>query len=235
MATVRAALRADGVLEVLLDDGGPNALRPEVLADLAEAVRTHPDAPVLLAGRDGTFSAGLDLKWMAAHGPDDVEGLLVACGRTLAALWLHPRPVVVAATGHAIAAGTLLAMTADHVVAGEGGTWGLVETANGMELPEFALALARTRLAPRDLTAVVLPGARLDAAGAVRVGFADATAPSDRVREEAEARLAALAALPAAAYAANKRRLRAARAAATLDGLGADVARIVATLPGARS
>lgn len=227
MTTVHATRRADGVLELVLDDGGRNTLRPEVLTDLADAVATHADAPVLLAGRDGTFSAGLDLKWMASHGPEDVAHLLVTCGRSLAALWLHPRPVVVAGTGHAIAAGTLLAMTGDHVVAADGGAWGLVETANGMELPDFALALARTRLAPRDLTAVVLPGTRLDAAAAVRVGLADALADPGEVRTRAEARLAELAALPAVAYAANKRRLRGAEAEGMLARLEGDVAGLI--------
>jgi enoyl-CoA hydratase len=226
--TVSATLRDDGTLRLGLDDGGRNTLRPDVLDDLGAAVAAHPSAPVLLVGREGVLSAGLDLKWMAAHGPDDVAELLVACGRALAALWLHPRPVVVAATGHAIAAGTLLAMTGDHVVAGEGGAWGLVETANGMELPDFALSLARTRLTPRDLTAVVLPGARLDAAGAARVGFADEAVAADAVLPRAEERLAELAALPAAAYAANKQRLRGAEGAAMLGRLRADVDGLIA-------
>ena len=228
MATVTATPRDDGTLRLGLDDGGRNTLRPDVLDDLAAAVAAHPDAPVLLVGREGVLSAGLDLKWMAAHGPDDVAALLVACGRALAALWLHPRPVVVAATGHAIAAGTLLAMTGDHVVAAEGGAWGLVETANGMELPDFAMSLARTRLAPRDLTAVVLPGTRLDASGAVRVGFADEAVAPEATVARAEARLAELAALPAAAYAANKRRLRAAEAEGMLARLEPDVAGLIA-------
>lgn len=228
MATVTAELRSDGVLELGLDDGGPNALRPEVLADLAGALADNPTAPVLLVGRDGVFCAGLDLKWMASHPTEDVAELLRTCGRTLAALWLHPRPVVAAATGHAIAAGTMLAMTADRVVAAEGGAWGLVETANGMELPDFALALARTRLAPRDLTTVVLPGARLDAAEAVRVGFADVTAAPDGVRDRAEAELSALRALPAEAFGANKRRLRGGDADGMLARLDADVGGLIA-------
>jgi enoyl-CoA hydratase len=229
-ATVRADRREDGVLELRLDDGGPNALRPEVLRDLAEAATANPDAPVLLTGRDGMFSAGLDLKWMAAHGPDGLAALLTACGRALATLWLHPRPVVAAATGHAIAAGTMLAMTADHVVAAESGTWGLNETANGMELPDFALTLARTRVPPRELTTVVLPGARLDAAAAVAVGFADEVAPLAEVRARAEARLAALAALPPVAYAANKHRLRGVTADGMRSRLDDDVARLVAAV-----
>jgi len=227
-ATVRARRRDDGVLELRLDDGGPNALRPEVLEDLAAALVAHPDAPVLLTGREGMFCAGLDLKWMGAHGPDDVARLLTACGRTLAALWQHPRPVVAAATGHAVAAGSMLAMTADHVVAATTGVWGLNETANGMELPDFALTLAATRITPRELTTVVLPGARLDAATAVSVGFADEVLPPAEVLPRAEARLAELAALPPAAFAANKGRLRGAVARGMLARLEADVTGLIA-------
>jgi enoyl-CoA hydratase len=229
--TVHAALRADGVLEVVLDDGGPNVLRPEVCDALTDALVTHGDAPVLLRGRDGMFSAGLDLRWMVANPPSGIGVLLRACGRMLMALWMHPRPVVAAATGHAIAAGTMLAMTADHVVAAEGGAWGLNETTNGMEIPRFGIDLATSRLAPRDLDVLLIPGERIDAARAVEVGMADVLCAPSEVVERAEERLATLAALPAAAYAGNKRRLRAARAERVLTELDGDIDLIVAGLP----
>jgi enoyl-CoA hydratase len=221
--TVHSELREDGVLVVTLDDGGPNVLRPDVLDELRTTFEQHPDAPVLMTGRAGTFSAGLDLRWMAAHGPDDLGTLLRACGRALVAVWTHPRPVVIAATGHAVAAGTMLAMAGDHVVAAEDGVWGLNETRNGMEIPRFGIELAAMRLGPRDLAALLIPGERVDAARAVAVGMADELAASDQVVTRAAHRLSELAALPAAAYAGNKRRLRAAVAQRILDELDADV------------
>jgi len=222
-ATVHASLRDDGVLDVRLDDTGPNALRPDVCDALTDALTENPSAPVLLRGRDGMFSAGLDLRWMIANPPEEIGVLLRACGRMLMTVWTHPRPVVVAATGHAIAAGTMLAMSGDHVVAAEGGAWGLNETANGMVIPRFGIALAAGRLAPRDLDGLLVAGERLDAARAVEVGMADVLAGPNDVTAHAEARLAALAALPAEAYAANKARIRADRAAEVLAGLDADV------------
>ena len=228
--TVRATLRTDGVLDVLLDDDGPNVLRPEVCDALTDAVSEHADAPVLLRGRDGMFSAGLDLRWMVSHPPERIGDLLRACGRMLMTVWAHPRPVVVAATGHAIAAGTMLAMCGDHVVAAEGGAWGLNETANGMEIPRFGIELADARLSPRDLGALLVPGERIDAARAVEVGMADVLRAPDDVLATAEERLAHLASLPAAAYAGNKGRLRAARAARVLAELDADVDVLVAGL-----
>ncbi len=225
--TVHPVLRSDGVLDVLLDDGGPNVLRPDVLDDLRAALVAHPDAPVLLRGRDGMFSAGLDLRWMVAHTPAEIGDLLRACGRTLMALWTHPRPVVAAATGHAIAAGTMLAMSCDHVVAAQGGAWGLNETTNGMEIPRFGIDLAAARLGPRDLDALLIPGERIDAARATEVGMADALAAPADVLPQAEVRLAALAALPAAAYAGNKLRLRGRSAGRVLAELDEDVATLV--------
>ncbi len=221
--TIHATLRDDGVLDVLLDDGGPNVLRPEVLEDLRAAFAGHPSAPVLLRGRDGMFSAGLDLRWMVAHTPSEIGGLLRACGQTLMTIWTHPRPVVTAATGHAIAAGTMLAMSTDFVVAAEGGSWGLNETANGMEIPRFGIDLAAARLAPRDLGALLIPGERIDAARAAMVGMADVLAPPGDVLMRAEARLTELAALPAAAYAGNKLRLRARSAERVLTELDTDI------------
>lgn len=225
--TVRVDLRHDGVLDVRLDDGGPNVLRPEVCDALAAALTSHPDAAVLLRGRDGMFSAGLDLRWMIANPPDRIGDLLRACGRMLMTVWVHPRPVVVAATGHAVAAGTMLAMAGDHVVAADGGTWGLNETVNGMEIPRFGIDLAAARLTPRDLDGLLVAGERLDARRAVTVGMADVVVEPDEVLARAEERLAHLAALPAAAYAGNKHRIRGHRATRVLEELDGDVAVLV--------
>lgn len=228
--TVHAHLRSDGVLDVLLDDGGPNVLRPDVCDALHDVLVAHPDAPVLLRGRDGMFSAGLDLRWMVANPPIEIGGLLRACGRMLMRVRMHPRPVVVAATGHAIAAGTMLAMCGDHVVAAEGGAWGLNETTNGMEIPRFGIDVAAARLAPRDLDVLLIPGERIDAARAVAVGMADVLAAPSDVIARAEARLGQLTALPAVAYAGNKQRLRARSTGRVLAELDADVADLVAGL-----
>lgn len=222
--SVTVTLREDGTLLVRLDDGGPNVLRPEVLDSLRTHLERHPAAPVLLTGREGMFSAGLDLKWMATNGAHAIGVLLEACGRALMSLWLHPRPVVVAASGHAIAAGTMLCLAADHVVAAEGGAWGLVETVNGMEVPRFGIELAAARMTPRELDRALIRGERMDAARAVALGLADELTAPDQVLARAEERLAALAALPAAAYAGNKRRIRGAAGERVLAGLQGDVA-----------
>ena len=221
-----------GLLTVTLDDGNKNALTPEVFEDLIAVLDEKSDArAIVLAGREGILTAGLDVKWMAANGGPGVERLLVLFGRCLMRWWTEPRPTVCAATGHAIAAGTMFAMACDHAVAADGGWWGLTETQIDFELPEFGIALARHNLRGDRLEDLLLPGQRVDAAAAVEAGFADELAGADEVVALARTRATERAALPPRAYAGTKQRLRGADAAAVLDHLDADIAALTAHLP----
>jgi len=226
----------DGILTVTLDDGDKNALTPEVFGALIAALDEAPDArAIVLAGRPGILTAGLNVKWMAANGRDGVRRLLVDFGTCLMRWWTDPRPTVCAATGHAIAAGTMLAMACDHAVAADGGAWGLTETRIDFEIPHFGLALARANMRTDRLEDLLLPGERIDAATAVQAGFADQVVAPDEVLEVAQARARELAELPARAYAGTKHRLRSRAATEVLDGLIDDIDELTTHLPeGAR-
>jgi enoyl-CoA hydratase len=210
----------DGVAVVTLDDGKVNALDVEAFAALDEVLDAcADDAAVVLCGRDGVLSAGLDRAQLSAPAAD-LQRLAVALTRTTMRLWTEPRPVVMAATGHAIAAGTILALACDHVVAAEGDhRWGLNETAIGLVLPQWVVDLARSTVRADRLEGLVLPGRLVDAREALEVGFVDELAPADQVRARAVARAMALAELSRPVYAANKRRLRGAAAIAALAAL----------------
>lgn len=216
--------RTDGVLTVTLDDGKRNAITPETCQALIDVLDDAGDASaIVLAGRDGTFSAGLDRDALLGGGRDSAAQLLVAFGHCLMRWWTDPRPTVAAATGHALAGGTLLALTCDHAVAAEGGAWGLIETQVGVELPVFAITLARHHVRNDRFEDLLLPGVRVDATTAVEVGFADEVHPGDQVLDRAKEHAAQLAALPASAYAGTKRRLRQVDADAVLAGLDDDI------------
>lgn len=211
----------DGDVAVLtLDDGKVNALDTAVLAALDEALDAcADDGAIVVCGREGVFSAGLDRTLLS--GPQEVlVELAVALTRTAMRLWTEPRPVVAAATGHAIAGGTILALACDHVVAADGDArWGLSETALGLILPQWVVDMARSTVRADRLEGLLLPGRIVTAREALEVGFVQELAPADEVRARAVARAAALADLPRAVYAANKRRLRGAAADATLAAL----------------
>lgn len=232
-ASVSVARRVDdGILTITLDDGNKNTLLPASFHAISAALEEESEATaVVLSGRPGIFTAGLDLTWMAASGRDGVRDLLVAFGTCVLRLWTDPRPTVCAATGHAIAAGTILAMATDHAVAADDGAWGLLETRIDLEVPDFGLALARANVRTDRLEDLVLPGERIDATAAVEAGFADRAVPPDEVLAAAHQRARELAHLPARAYAGTKHRLRGATAASVLAGLHEDIDALTAHLP----
>ena len=226
----------DRVLTITMDDGDRNALVPDTLRQLVEllddsAAAGDADA-VVLAGSGTIFTAGLDVKWMERATADDVGEMLVLLGRAVMRLWGDARPTVAACTGHAVAAGTMLALACDHAIAADGDyRWGLMETRIAYEMPMFGIELARANVGTHRVDDLVLPGAVVGPVEAVEVGFADELAPLDDVLELARMKAHQLMALPAHTYAGTKARLRAATITAVEQGLEEDIARVMATAP----
>jgi enoyl-CoA hydratase len=231
---IARSLSDDGVLTLRMDDGRKNALDTAAFEAIGSAFDAAGDdvRAIVLAGREDIFSAGLNVKYLASAGRDGVHELLVAFGRTLMRVWLEPRPTVAACTGHAIAAGTMLAMSCDHTVAADGEFWwGLTETRIDFEMPHFGLALARQNVRADRVDDLILPGAQVPAATAVEVGYADELAPQTDVVSRAQAKAGELAQLPAGAYAGTKRRLRGMAADAVLTGLDDDITALLRAFP----
>jgi enoyl-CoA hydratase len=89
---------SDGVATITMDDGRANALSPSLQAAIHRALdRAAADgAAVVLAGRDGQFSAGFDLEVMAAGGAAAVDMVIGGFELGLRLLDL-PRPTTASA------------------------------------------------------------------------------------------------------------------------------------------
>lgn len=179
-AAVTVTLDTTGaVVSAGLDDGKVNALTFDVLARLQEAVATAGEArkPLVIAGRPGQFCAGFDLSVMRGGDWDRTVALTTEGGRLFKAILEAPVPVVVACTGHALAAGALLLLSADHRVGPHGAfKIGLNEVRIGMSLPPFAVALARERLEQRSLTSATMLAEIAAPDRAVELGYLDGLA-----------------------------------------------------------
>lgn len=214
----------DGILVVTLDDGAKNLLDVPVFGALTDALDTAGEhvSAFVLTGRDDILSAGLNLKILQS-GVDAAAELVEGLGRFVMRLWTEPRPVVVAAHGHAIAGGTMLCMAADHSIVADGPyKLGLTETAVGIPLPMFAVALARHNLRNDVLEDLVIQGRTVGPAEAVEVGFATELAAHAEVTPRAMAVAVALGGLPQLAYGETKRRFREATADEVLASITED-------------
>lgn len=222
----------DGDVAVItLDDGKVNVLTPEVVDALTAAVARARDEAraVALVGRPGRFCAGFDLTTMRS-GPGPAQALLEAGARLALDLYLSPIPVVVGCTGHALAMGAILLLSADIRIGAEGPfKLGMNEVAIAMPMPPFAAVLGRDRLAPPHFTETLQLARIHDPPGAVAAGLLDDLCPAPTVAERAVGHAAELASrLDPGAFRATRATLRGAvhqRAASALKE-GGDAFRI---------
>lgn len=201
----------DGAIAaVTIDDGKLNVFSIAMLNALHGALdrAEHDGAVVLLRGRAGCFSAGFDMN-VFGEGPEPILEMLTL-GATLAERVLSfMRPVLVACSGHAIAAGAFLPLAADVRIGADGPfRIGLNEVKIGLTVPSFAIELARGRLVPAHFDAAVVGARMYDPAGAVEAGFLDRVVAVDELDEASHEAAAALAELNGPAHAATKLRAR---------------------------
>jgi enoyl-CoA hydratase len=224
---VQYALEGD-VAVITFDDGKANALSHAAIDALGAALdRAEGEAKaVVLVGRPGRFSAGFDLSVMNS-GIDAVIGLVRAGAELTVRVYSFPIPVVIACSGHALAAGAILLMAADVRIGVEGAfKIGLNEVAIGMPIPHFAAELARDRLSRRHVTAATALATIYDPVGAVDAGYLDAVATPDALVDTAKARAAELAStLSPRAFQATRTTVRGPVAAAIRAELDTDLAR----------
>ena len=224
----------DRVALITIDDGKANAISHPIAAgihDALEQAKAEAGA-VVLAGRPGRFSAGFDLSVMTSS-PEAARNLLKAGADIAIEIHEFPMPVVIASTGHALAMGAILLMSADVRIGAEGNyKIGLNEVAIGMPVPKFAVELARTSLSNAAFTAAVNLATVYDPAGAVSAGYLDQVVADDAVLSTALAHASELAErLDADAFALTRTNCRGASLDLIRSGLVADIATFVVKVP----
>lgn len=199
------------MVKLTLSGSGRNALSTAVMTACLAELDAAGGRPLLLSGEGPAFSAGLNLKEVAALDLAGAERFLEVLCRLVDALYRYPAPTVAYVNGHAIAGGCVLALACDYRVAApasgpDAPRIGLNEVGLGLRFPPAILDLVRRRVPPQHLETVVLGAGLFAPAEALSLGLLDAV--REDAHEHARATLTALAAHPAAAYAAAKRALR---------------------------
>lgn len=186
------------------------ALVRELRAALAAAQEAGSSARALvLSGQPGMFSAGLDVRALAALDPSAMRAFLVdftALQRELATSQL---PVVAAITGHCPAGGTVLALFCDYRVMARGRySIGLNEVQVGLYPGEVIMRAFERLVGPRRCADLLSRGALLDPEAALASGLVDELTEVGDVRARALAYAVDLLALPPNAYARTRALVR---------------------------
>jgi enoyl-CoA hydratase len=215
---------ADGVATITMDDGKLNVLSPDMFAALNGALdcAAADDAPVLLTGRPGAFSAGFDLRVLMGGGRGAYD--LVLTGFRLGERILgFPTPVVLACTGHARAMGVFLLLSGDYRL-GAVGDYKLQanEVAIGITMPFFGVEICRQRLAPAHFHRTVINAESYTPEDAVVAGMLDRVVAAADLAATARDTAIALGALDRRAHTATKLRARAPALQAVRTAIEAD-------------
>jgi enoyl-CoA hydratase len=202
----------DQVATVRIDDDKRNALSPQLLREINQALdRAEEDrASVILTGRESVFSAGFDLHVMKRGGLDALRMLRAGYALT-ARVMAYPYPVIAACNGHSLAMGVFLMLSADYVI-GSRGDFKIAanEVAIGMTMPRVAAAVLRHRLNPADFERAVTLSEYFDVESALHAGFFDELVDPVELMPRAEAHAEEFKKLDQHAHTASKRRIRAA-------------------------
>lgn len=203
---------ADGVAILTLTYGKANALDIELCEALAASFTELSKSDlraVILTGQGRIFSAGVDLKRLSEGGADYVRQFLPALHRLYEAVLFHPKPVVAAINGHAIAGGCVLACCADRrIMARDAGRIGVTEILVGVPFPALAFEIVRLAVPSRYLPGFTLSGATYATNEALQQGWVDEVVEPGDLMESAMQIAQKLSLLSSAAFAQTKMQIR---------------------------
>ncbi|MDR3661773.1 MAG: crotonase/enoyl-CoA hydratase family protein [Mycobacterium sp.] len=232
MSTVTYSV-ADAVATITLDDGKVNALSPTMQQNINAALDQAEQAAaagevkaVVLAGNSRVFSAGFDLAIFTSG--DAAAGMAMLGGglEMMVRVFTFPVPVVIAATGPAIAGGSFLLLSGDHRIGSAKTRCQANEVAIGMTIPIAAIEIMRMRLTRAAFQRAVALAATFSGPEAVATGWLDEIVEPDEVLPHAQQVAAGFAAtLHTKAHVASKLKARAEAIAAIqagIDGLATE-------------
>jgi enoyl-CoA hydratase/carnithine racemase len=175
----------DGRLVTLrLDKPRGNAIDRELCVELLRTARElngddSVGAVLLASAHPKLFCPGLDLRTLLTYDRAALEEFMRVFGEAIWELYGFSRPLVAALSGHAVAGGCILALTADYRVLRRGAQIGLNELKIGVPLPWSVALLVRASVPPSALADVALLGTSVSDERAVALGLAHELAEGD--------------------------------------------------------
>ena len=204
----KVSVTSQGSTAVLrLENGVTNAISSELVNDLADALAQARASArgLVLTGNDKFFSIGFNLPELVQLDRAGMTDFFTRFDRLCFDLFTLPLPTACAMTGHAVAGGTVLALTCDFRFAAEGKKLlGLNESTIGLPVPYLPDLILRQVVGDRAATEMTYHGQFLPSTEAAEIGLVDALLTLAEVEEQAIAKINTLADLPRTSFAIIK-------------------------------
>jgi methylglutaconyl-CoA hydratase len=204
----------DGIARITLNcPDKRNALDAEIIAELKAAFSAtafdEACRVVLLTGAGTDFCSGADLANLEKTAQNSVLDNM-ADARSTADLFLmmrnHPRPIIAAVQGRALAGGCGIATACDIILAAESAQFGYPEVNIGF-VPAMVMTILRRSVSEKAALELVVTGGTVSAARAYELGLVHRVFADEHFSAEVENYVAKLAAKSASAIMLSKRLL----------------------------
>jgi methylglutaconyl-CoA hydratase len=187
-----------------------NALDDGIVSEFKDALRAagrdKSARVVLLTGAGKDFCSGADLASLQRVSEAGVEESM-ASARVMGELFVemrrHPRPIIAAVRGRALAGGCGLATACDIILAAESAQFGYPEVNIGF-IPAMVMAILRRSVSEKRAFELITRGEIIGASVAAEIGMINRVFPDDQFEAAVGAYVAQMAAKSASAVSLAK-------------------------------
>ncbi|MGB4400045.1 MAG: enoyl-CoA hydratase/isomerase family protein [Daejeonella sp.] len=177
MNTIKVNIK-DKVAVLQLDRGRSNAINAEMVSELSQMIQNIEKddniAGVIITGKEGFFSAGLDLIELFNYGESEIRAFWIDFLNLVEIMAVFKKPMVAAISGHSPAGGCVLALCSDYRIMSEGKyIIGLNEVPVGIIVPQSIFHLYSFWLGNAKAYRYLLEGKLMNTGEALESGLVD--------------------------------------------------------------
>jgi 3,2-trans-enoyl-CoA isomerase len=203
----------DRLATITLDRGRSNPINHEMLQELIACMRELESnkevGGVILTGKPGFFSSGIDLIEAYSYDEEKIRAFWVDFMRMQTVLASFSKPLVAAISGHSPAGGCIMAICADYRVMAEGQfIIGLNEIPVGIIVPDSVFAIYSFWLGRHKAYQYLMEGKLMPPAEALEIGLVDEVTAAENVLAVAEAKARTYMKLNRMVWSLSKQNLR---------------------------
>ncbi len=217
--------RAEGVFaDIRFDDDKVNAMSTDwydALTAAFDQALVDGAQLVVLRGRPGVFSAGMNIKLLPSLSPAERRKMTDRFAETMHKVWTFPLPTLALVTGHAVAGGCILASACDRRIGLDGAyRIQMNEHLIGMAIPEWIRPLCANAFPMPQLESLLMLGEAFSPAQCLSMGFFHSLVQEQSQFDAAlDTALASFWGLDLVAFATTRKRSRQAISQALLERL----------------